>query len=67
MSEDWRTQLEAARRPVTPAQRAWDGPWGAWYRRALAKGRTHAEAIEIADREQTERQGPRPEPKETQT
>lgn len=62
---DWRTDLAAARRPLTAEQTKWDGHWRRWLDIARRSGRGYLAAIEVAWTRTEAQYGSRPVPVET--
>lgn len=62
---DWRERLEAARRPSTVDQVAFDAEWCGLWTQARAAGRTHRSAIRSAYLRTEARKGQRPANEET--
>lgn len=65
MTALWRAALEDARRPLTPAQSAWDVEWCELWRQARQAGRDHKAAIRSAYLRTEARKGQRPASEET--
>lgn len=59
-TDDWSADLEAARRPTTPQQDAWDSGWRQRFDRFVDGGKSQGDAARIAWRLTQQQHGLRP-------